>query len=88
MIEGDVSKKEDVDKMIIDIENTAGHPVDVLINNAGIADKPTSIDKLTEDMFDRTIAVNLKSAFLCTQRVLPQMLAKKYGRIVNISSGA
>src|SRR3979490_1796384 len=38
--------------------------------------------------FDQTIAVNLKSAFLCTQAVLPAMRAKKWGRIVNISSGA
>ena len=46
------------------------------------------IDDLTESDFDRTIAVNLKSAFLCTQAVLPAMRAKKWGRIVNISSGA
>src|SRR3979490_2065852 len=38
--------------------------------------------------FDQTIAVNLKSAFLCTQAVLPAMRARKWGRIVNISSGA
>jgi len=46
------------------------------------------VDDLTEDDFDRTIAVNLKSAFLCTQAVLPGMRARKWGRIVNISSGA
>ena len=45
-------------------------------------------DDLTDDDFDRTIAVNLKSAFLCTQAVLPAMRARKWGRIVNISSGA
>jgi hypothetical protein len=46
------------------------------------------IDELTEAEFDVTIAVNLKSAFLCTQAVLPGMRAKQWGRIVNISSGA
>ena len=46
------------------------------------------IDDLTESDFDATIAVNLKSVFLCTQAVLPSMRAKKWGRIVNISSGA
>jgi 3-oxoacyl-[acyl-carrier protein] reductase len=61
--------------------------IDILINNAGIA-IVRGVDDLTEDEFDRTIAVNLKSAFLCTQAVLPGMRARKWGRIVNISSGA
>ena len=46
------------------------------------------IDDLTEADFDRTIMVNLKSAFLCTQAVLPSMRARQWGRIVNITSGA
>ncbi|MGY3455266.1 NAD(P)-dependent dehydrogenase (short-subunit alcohol dehydrogenase family) [Bradyrhizobium sp. LM3.4] len=62
-------------------------PIDILVNNAGIA-ITRGIDDLTEDDFDRTILVNLKSVFLCTQAVLPTMRAKKWGRIVNISSGA
>lgn len=62
-------------------------PIDVLINNAGIALR-RGLDDLTEADFDQTIAVNLKSAFLCTQAVLPHMRAQKWGRIVNISSGA
>jgi 3-oxoacyl-[acyl-carrier protein] reductase len=62
-------------------------PVDVLINNAGIGLVRT-VDDLTEDDFDRTIAVNLKSVFLCTQAVVPGMRARQWGRIVNISSGA
>jgi 3-oxoacyl-[acyl-carrier protein] reductase len=61
--------------------------VDVLVNNAGIA-IIRGIDDLTEADFDATIAVNLKSAFLCTQAVLAGMRARKWGRIVNISSGA
>ena len=60
-------------------------PVDVLINNAGIA-VPRRIDDITETDFDRTIAANLKSAFLCTQAVLPSMRERHWGRIVNISS--
>src|SRR4029077_9669144 len=43
---------------------------------------------LTEADFDQILAINLKSVFLCTQAVLPMMRAKKWGRIVNISSGA
>ncbi|GIQ73695.1 SDR family NAD(P)-dependent oxidoreductase [Bradyrhizobium sp. RD5-C2] len=61
--------------------------VDILVNNAGIA-IVRGVDDLTEEDFDRTIAVNLKSAFLCTQAVLPMMRTRKWGRIVNISSGA
>jgi 3-oxoacyl-[acyl-carrier protein] reductase len=46
------------------------------------------IETLSEADFDLTIAVNLKSVFLCTQAVLPMMRAKNWGRIINISSGA
>lgn len=62
-------------------------PVDVLVNNAGIA-LIRGIDDLTEADFDATIAVNLKSAFLCTRAVLPHMRVQRWGRIVNVSSGA
>ena len=61
--------------------------VAILVNNAGLA-LIRGVDDLTEDDFDRTIAVNLKSAFLCTQAVVPGMRIRKWGRIVNISSGA
>ena len=61
--------------------------VDILVNNAGIA-IVRGVDDLTEEDFDRTITANLKSAFLCTQAVLPMMRTRKWGRIVNISSGA
>lgn len=44
------------------------------------------LDELTEEDFDRMMAVNLKSAFLCVQAVLPGMRARRWGRIINISS--
>jgi 3-oxoacyl-[acyl-carrier protein] reductase len=72
--------------MMAQIEAEAG-PVGILVNNAGIA-LTRAPGELTEDEFDRTIAVNLKSAFLCTEAVLPGMRARRWGRIVNISSGA
>ena len=59
----------------------------MLVNNAGMA-VCRSIDDLTEADFDATIAVNLKSAFLCMHAVLPHMRAQRWGRIANISSGA
>jgi 3-oxoacyl-[acyl-carrier protein] reductase len=58
-----------------------------MVNNAGIG-IIRGIDDLTEEDFDITIAVNLKSAFLCTQAVIPGMRRRGWGRIVNISSGA
>jgi 3-oxoacyl-[acyl-carrier protein] reductase len=61
--------------------------IDVLVNNAGIA-FVRGIDDLTEAEFDQTLAVNLKSVFLCTQAVLPAMRSRHWGRIVNISSVA
>jgi 3-oxoacyl-[acyl-carrier protein] reductase len=82
----DVSRAAEVAAMMAAVERDLG-PVDVLINNAGIGLVRT-VDDLTEDDFDRTIAVNLKSVFLCTQAVVPGMRARQWGRIVNISSGA
>ena len=82
----DVSQAAEVAGMVAAVERELG-PVDVLINNAGIGLVRT-VDELTEEDFDRTIAVNLKSVFLCTQAVVPGMRTRKWGRIVNISSGA
>jgi 3-oxoacyl-[acyl-carrier protein] reductase len=82
----DVSKADDVARMVQWVEGELG-PVDILVNNAGIALR-RSIDELSEEDFDETIAVNLKSAFLCMKAVLPGMQSKGWGRIVNITSGA
>jgi 3-oxoacyl-[acyl-carrier protein] reductase len=85
-VRADVSEAAAVGRMMAAIDRELG-AVDVLINNAGIALK-LRLEELTEADFDRTIAVNLKSAFLCTQAVLPHMRTQRFGRIVNISSGA
>ena len=85
-VAADVSQSAAVTKMVEQITAALG-PVDILVNNAGIA-IVRGIDELSEDDFDRTITVNLKSAFLCTQAVIPAMRVRKWGRIVNITSGA
>jgi 3-oxoacyl-[acyl-carrier protein] reductase len=85
-IAADVSQSADVARMVSAVEAGLG-PVDILVNNAGIGLVRT-VDTLTEADFDTTIAVNLKSVFLCTQAVIPGMRARQWGRIVNISSGA
>jgi 3-oxoacyl-[acyl-carrier protein] reductase len=85
-VKADVSDSRAVTDMVKQVEAALG-PIDVLVNNAGIGIM-RGLEDLTEADFDRTIAVNLKSAFLCTQAVLPGMRARRWGRIVNISSGA
>jgi 3-oxoacyl-[acyl-carrier protein] reductase len=85
-VRADVSRATEVAAMVAAVERELG-PADVLVNNAGIG-LVRSVDDLTEADFDRTIAVNLKSAFLCIQAVVPGMRARQWGRIVNISSGA
>ncbi|EEA01317.1 short-chain dehydrogenase/reductase SDR [Burkholderia sp. H160] len=85
-VQADVSVAFDVKAMIDEVESRLG-VVGVLVNNAGTG-TIVDIDSLTETEFDRTLAVNLKSAFLCTQAVLPGMRAQHWGRIVNLSSAA
>ena len=80
-IRADVSVSAEVADMAARVAGELG-PADVLVNNAGIA-----VAGVREEDFDLGIAVNLKSAFLCTEAVLPAMCAR-WGRIVNISSGA
>jgi len=82
----DVSRAAAVNRLADAVEQELG-PVDILVNNAGqLWQKP--LEEITEADFDAMIAVNLKSAFLVTQPVLPGMRARRWGRIVNLSSVA
>src|SRR6516162_3628731 len=83
-VAADVAIAGAVKDMIGAVERQLG-PIDILVNNAGMATM-RSLEEITEEDFDRALAVNLKSAFLCTQAVLPGMRARRFGRIVNISS--
>jgi 3-oxoacyl-[acyl-carrier protein] reductase len=85
-VAADVSEAPAVAKMVDHVVSALG-PIGILVNNAGMA-IVRGVDDLTEADFDTTIAVNLKSAFLCTQAVVPAMRARQWGRVVNISSGA
>jgi 3-oxoacyl-[acyl-carrier protein] reductase len=82
----DVSSAKAVADLIRRTEAELG-PIDILVNNAGIAVR-RGLEDLSEEDFDRTIAVNLKSAVLCTQAVFAGMRQRGWGRIINISSGA
>ena len=61
--------------------------IDILVNNAGgVPDPKGSLDEVSEEQWDRSLNLNLKSVFLCCQAVVPHMKKKKYGRIINIST--
>ncbi len=85
-VQADVSESAQVDRLFTEIEKNLG-TVDILVNNAGIA-SALSPSQVTEAYWHETIRVNLTSVFLVTQRALPAMRAKKWGRIINLSSVA
>ncbi|TAK36906.1 MAG: SDR family oxidoreductase [Chloroflexota bacterium] len=82
----DVTKKAEIDKVVSDVVDRYGH-IDILINNAGILPQALLLET-TEEMWDLTMNVNVKSVFLCSQAVLPHMIRQKSGVIVNTASQA
>jgi 3-oxoacyl-[acyl-carrier protein] reductase len=61
--------------------------IDILVNNAGgVPDPKGSLAEVSEEQWDRSLDLNLKSAFLCCQAVVPHMKKNRYGKIINISS--
>jgi len=85
-IQADVSIPADVERLVSQTERELGE-IEILVNNAGIAQtKP--IAEITLEDWERILRVNLTSAFLVTQRVLPNMRKRRWGRIINLSSVA
>jgi meso-butanediol dehydrogenase/(S,S)-butanediol dehydrogenase/diacetyl reductase len=80
----DVSVASEVDDMVAAAEEASGR-VDVLVNNAAI-EGGDDILRIENEMWDRDLAVVLKSAFLCSKAVLPGMIERRRGAIVNIAS--
>jgi 3-oxoacyl-[acyl-carrier protein] reductase len=85
-IQADVSSAREVERLARESGERVG-PIDILVNNAGIS-RPQAIEEISERDWDQVIAANLKSCFLVTQAVLPGMRARRWGRIVNVSSVA
>jgi len=85
-IQADVSQSSEVSRMVKAVEGELGI-IEILVNNAGIG-RRYPWDQVPEEGWDEIMDINLKSAFLVTQAVLPRMRARKWGRIINISSGA
>ena len=85
-VQADISVPSEVERLIGQAEAAFGE-VHILVNNAGIAEsKP--ISDLTMNDWEHALRVNLTSAFLLIQRVLPNMRARHWGRIINLSSVA
>ena len=82
----DVSRAAEVKALAGAVQSALG-PISVLINNAGVARKRAPLE-ITEADWDEAMAVNLTSAFLVSREVLPGMRERRWGRIVNVSSGA
>ena len=83
----DVSNAADVATMTKNTMDTFGR-VDILVNNAGITHLPTPLEDVSEDEFDRVLAVNVKSIYLTAKHIVPIMKSQKSGNILNISSTA
>ena len=84
VVKGDVSSQEDVNRMVEATTNRLG-PIDLLINNAGIVERCGHED-VDFASWKRMFAVNVDGPFLTTWAVKDSMIARQYGRIVNISS--
>ena len=82
----DVSIRHEVERMFKSTVDEFGR-VDILVNNAAIMELPPLLET-TDEVWDRSMNVNLKSVFLCTQIAARYMIARKYGKIVNISSNS
>lgn len=82
----DVTSAESVKAALGDIEATLG-TVEVLVNNAGVAES-APFHQTSPALWERTLAVNLTGPYLCTQAALGGMLARRWGRIINIASTA
>ena len=83
-VEVDVGFEAGVKAAIASAVEALGAP-DILVNNAGIA-TVSLLEDMETAMWDQMIRINLSSVFFCTRAVLPHMRARKYGRIINISS--
>ena len=87
LVGGDVSNAREVKRMVGEIEDRYGR-LDVLVNNAGSLIERRTLSEMTEDLWERVMAVNLKSVYLCSQAVLPMMQRQGRGKIINMTSVA
>ncbi len=85
--ETDVAKGESVAALAQSALSAWGR-IDIVVNNAGITHLPQMMEDVTEEMFDRVLAVNAKSVYLMAREIVPHMKAAQAGAILNIASTA
>jgi 3-oxoacyl-[acyl-carrier protein] reductase len=86
-IEADVTRTDAVGAMVETVLARWG-TVDILVNAAGGFHRLAGITDISDEEWDRVLTLNLKTTFLCSRAVVPTMIAKRTGRIINIASGS
>ncbi|MEP6463008.1 MAG: SDR family NAD(P)-dependent oxidoreductase [Frankiaceae bacterium] len=86
-VTADISRPADVARMLAAVRSRFG-PVDILINNAGVVWPLGRSWQVDPQAWESAVSINLFGAVRCIQEVLPDMLGRRYGRILNLSSGA
>lgn len=81
----DVSDRESVSSAFAGAAETLGRGIDILVNNAGIAESAPLL-KTDDELWQRHLGINLSGTFYCTRAALPSMLARGWGRVINIAS--
>lgn len=84
-VQADVTDKSSVDRAVSEVESSALPELAVLVNNAGIT-RPTRFLDIEQDEWELVFNVNVTGTYLVTRRVLPGLIERGYGRIVNVSS--
>lgn len=86
-VQADVSDADSVRAMVADVTQRFGR-IDIMVNNAGVTHLPGPMEEVTEDDFDRVMAVNCKSIYLIAREIVPLMKQAGTGAIVNVASTA
>ena len=84
-VQADVTKNSEINRMINEVEENLG-AIDILVNNAGSLVERLKTAELSEERWDEVFALNVKSAFFAAQAVIPKMLEKGAGVIINVTS--
>ena len=86
-LECDVMRPEQVEQAVARVVERFGR-IDILVNNAGMGTPAAAVEQISREEWERTLALNLESAFFCVRAAAPHMKRQSYGRIVSVSSFA